>query len=184
MATSARISLSPAVGGLRLAPADWRKALPTIGLCILGVTILIVLVDCVLFRATLPASYVAFFADLTPPSVRIATYMALSGIDEMEYRLVLMTALVVAGGLFWRDADGDIPACVFVAAILLSQIAYVLLKLPAPHGAVDVLYDALRYYAVGSVWGWLYWRHGWLSAVAGHAGTHLVLQPALLVLLG
>jgi hypothetical protein len=173
----------PAFGGLRLAPADWRQALSAIGLCILGVTILIVLVDCVLFRATLPAPYIAFFAG-PHLGVRIATYLALSGIDEVEYRLFLMTSLVVAGGLLWRDADGDIPAGVFVAAILLSQIAYVLLKLPAPHGGVDVLYDALRYFAVGLVWGWLYWRHGWLSAVAGHAGTHIVLQPTLLVLLG
>jgi hypothetical protein len=183
MATPARIAPIPAFGGLRLAPADWRQALSAIGLCILGVTILIVLVDCFLFRATLPASYVAFF---TSPNLalRIGIYMGMSGLDELEYRLILMTALVVAGGLIWRDADGNVRPAVFVAAIILSQVVYVLMKLPAAHGATEFVYDALRYFVVGSAWGWLYWRHGWLSAVAGHAGTHLALQPVLLILLG
>jgi hypothetical protein len=45
----------------------------------------------------------------------------------------------------------------------------------------DPVYASLRYLAVGSVWGWLYWRHGWVSALIGHGAAHLVLDPLLLV---
>jgi hypothetical protein len=29
------------------------------------------------------------------------------------------------------------------------------------------------------VWGWLYWRHGFVSALLGHGLCHLLLDPAL-----
>lgn len=44
----------------------------------------------------------------------------------------------------------------------------------------DPLYATLRYWLVGAVWGWLYWRHGFLAALAGHGLSHLLLDPLLL----
>jgi hypothetical protein len=86
-----------------------------------------------------------------------------------------MTGLTMAVAM-WRQR---ISTGMFITIILASQLWLVWpLLLAAP------FYGALRYWAVGSVWGWLYWRHGWLAGVAGHSATHLVMDPLLLLTLG
>jgi hypothetical protein len=94
----------------------------------------------------------------------------LSGVEEVKFRLVLMTLLVIAMSYFRRP----LPPLAFVAAILVSQFANVgalVIAVPA--------YAILRFWAVGSVWGWLYWRHGWLAGLIAHGASHLVLDPLL-----
>jgi hypothetical protein len=58
--------------------------------------------------------------------------------------------------------------------IILSQLANVFpLLLDTP------VYSLLRFWLVGSVWGWLYFRHGWLTAAVAHPLTHPVMDPLL-----
>ncbi len=61
-----------------------------------------------------------------------------------------------------------------VGAILVAQFADI--------GGLVVAwpeYAVPRFWLVGTVWGWLYWRHGFVSALAGHGLCHLLLDPVL-----
>jgi hypothetical protein len=61
-----------------------------------------------------------------------------------------------------------------VGAIILSQFANVWAFVVA-----EPIYGSLRYWLVGCVWGWLYWKHGFVTAAAAHGACHLLLDPAL-----
>jgi len=74
--------------------------------------------------------------------------------------------------------QGRLTLPAVVAIIVAAQFANVGVLVVA-----DPLYAGLRYWLVGCVWGWLYWRHGWLAAVAGHVLTHPVLDPVLYLVL-
>jgi hypothetical protein len=157
--------------GLRLAPADWKEATLAIGLSIAGVTTLVVLLDCVFFRAHLQPQYVEFFTSPLKPRVLPTCFLAI--VEEIKFRLLVMTGLAAAIAALWRRTP---PAWCFVLIIVSAHFADV--------GALvlhDPVYGSLRYLAVGSVWGWLYWRYGWLSALIGHVATHLLLDPLLVV---
>ena len=163
---------SPLLSGLRLLPADWRRAAVALAACLFGVTAFIALLDAALFRDSLPPDYVATFTSALTP--RMLQNCLLAALDEIKFRLLLMTALVMLLS-WWR---GQLSPAWFIAIIVAVQFANVwgvVIALP--------LYGALRFWAVGCVWGWLYWRHGWLTALAGHSAVHLLLDPVLLYLL-
>jgi hypothetical protein len=61
-----------------------------------------------------------------------------------------------------------------IGAVVLAQLVNVeWLALEAPP------WGALRFWLVGCTWGWLYWRHGFASALIGHGAVHLLLDPLL-----
>jgi hypothetical protein len=113
--------------------------------------------------------YVAFYT--SPLMPRLLAICLLAAFEETKFRLVLMTLLILAAVALWRKTP---PAWYFVLIIVVAQFANV-------GGLVlhDPMYGSLRYLALGSVWGWLYWKHGWLSALTGHSTTHLFLDPLL-----
>jgi membrane protease YdiL (CAAX protease family) len=165
--------MAPALSqcGLRLLPSDWRIATVAIGLSIAGVTAFITVLDCVLFRSQLAPSYVEFYTSPLMPRTLVMCLLAI--FEEIEFRLLVMTVLALAITALWKRTP---PSWCFVLIIIAAQFANV--------GAFvlhDPLYASLRYLAVGSVWGWLYWRYGWVAALLGHATTHLLLDPLLLV---
>jgi hypothetical protein len=160
------------LSGLRLLPVDWRRAGVALAACILGVTVFIALLDAALFRQSLPPDYIAAYT--SPLMPRILLNCVSAALDEVKFRLLLMTALVMLLS-WWR---GKLSPAWFIIAILAVQLVNVweiIIAFP--------FYGTLRYWAVGSVWGWLYWRHGWLAALTGHGATHLLLDPVLLWLL-
>ncbi len=160
------------LSGLGLRPADWRKAALAVAVSIAFVTAWIALVDGVLYRQSLPTDYVAHYTGPLTPRMFAACLAA--ALDEVKFRLLLMTALVMLFA-WWR---GRLTPAWIVAAIVIAQFVNVGgIVLAAP------LYGALRFWLVGCVWGWLYWRHGWLAALAGHGACHLLLDPVLLVVL-
>ena len=165
-------SLLPLLSGLRLFPKDWNAAAKAISASIAGVTIFILILDGFMFRRSLPVDYVAFYT--SPLFPRTAVVGILASLEEVKFRLLLMTALVIALSL-WRR---PLRPLAFIAVILACQFANV-------GGLVvaDPLYASLRYLAVGSVWGLLYWRHGWVAALIGHGATHFILDPLLMVVL-
>ena len=165
-------SVTDLLSGLSLRPDNWRAASLAVVASIAGVTAFIALLDALLFRHSLPADYVAHYTSPLVPRLYAACLAAVS--DEIVYRLGLMTALVMLLS-WWR---GRLTAAWFVFAILAAQFVNVAgIVLAAP------LYGTLRFWLVGCVWGWLYWRHGWLAALAGHGLAHLALDPVLLVVL-
>ena len=168
------------IGGLRFWPKDWRAAVICIAACAVSVAALVVFTDWA-FRPILSPWYVAFFGGPNLPR-RIVVYMAAAVGEEVAFRLLLMSALVAVGNLLWRREGVHKPA-LFFAAIALAQAANILPKLAEPSSAAEAVYDVLRFYVPGLVWGWLYWRWGFLAAVTAHPACHLILQPALLLVL-
>ena len=159
-------------GGLTLRPPDWRAAGIAVVFAIAAVTASILVLDGLLFRQHLAPDYVRFFT--SPLIPRLPLFWLLVAFEELGYRLLLMTVLVAGQKLLF----GKLTPASFIAAIVLSQLANVGVLVLA-----DPVYATLRYWAVGCVWGWLYWKHGWLAAVAGHAGSHLLLDPLLMQVL-
>jgi len=99
--------------------------------------------------------------------------------DEVVLRLMVLTGLVAlaraAGLVGWRAFW---PA--ILATALLAWPLTVLPYLSDLHWtAATVLREALLHCAAGVLWGWLYCRHGWAAALAGHWAAHLSLQPLL-----
>lgn len=156
------------LSGLQLRPPNARAAAKAVVYSIAAVTIFVVALDAVIFRSALPSWYETYFTSSLVPRTLVMCVSA--AIEEVEYRLLGMTALVI---LFtaWR---GKLSPTTLLVAILLPQLAGVW-----PVFADHPLYAALRFWAVGGVWGWLYWRHGWYAALIGHSATHLVLDPLL-----
>ena len=154
--------------GLRLRPNSWGEAAKAIAASIIGVTLFIVALD-LLFRGSLKPSYVAHFT--SPLMPRMVVMCILAALEELKYRLVLMTVLAA----LLSRGTGRLSPALWVAIIALAQLANV-----GPLVFSDPAYASLRYLAVGSVWGWLYWRHGWISALIGHTACHLILDPILL----
>ena len=159
-------------GGLTLRPPDWRAAGIAVACAIMGVTASILVLDGLLFRQHLTPDYVRVFT--SPLIPRLPVLSLIAALEEVKYRLLLMTTVVALQKLIF----GRLSVSSFVAAIVISQFVNVGSLVLA-----DPVYAALRYWAVGCVWGWLYWKHGWLAAMTGHAGSHLLLNPLLMQVL-
>lgn len=137
-------------------------------MAVLGVALFIVVLDSALFRAELEPAYIEFNTGPLMPRMWVISVMA--GIEEIKFRLVLMSGLAI----LFKFAKGRLTSPAAVAIIVIAQFANVGTLVMA-----DPLYASLRYWLVGSVWGWLYWRHGWLAALTGHVCAHPVLDPML-----
>jgi hypothetical protein len=139
------------------------------------------LADALLFRSIIPASQSALiwrFSDID----RIAYFTPLVLLEELEFRLVLMSALV------WILAATVGPrAWCFWAAILSTALLFYpllhrsYLSALAPT-ALTVLRAIMLQGAAGTLWGYLYWRHGLVAAIGGHVGAHVSLEPLLTLL--
>lgn len=104
-------------------------------------------------------------------------------LDELEYRLIALTA--IAWGLA-NAAKRPMPAASWAAIVLTALVVYPLGNWAYFSGldpnAMTFLREVALHGGAGVLWGWLYWRHGWLSGLTGHVSAHLALQPLLGVL--
>lgn len=158
-------------GGLTLRPSDKGAAIRDAGISIVAVTALIVALD-VTFRRSLDPGYVTFFTGPLWPRTLLVCLIALG--EEVRFRLIAMTAVFAAV----KALRGRVSPGWALAAILVCQLANVGMLV-----AADPLYGLFRWWLVGSVWGWLYWRHGWFTGTIAHCATHLVMGPLLLLAL-
>lgn len=165
-------SAAPPFGGLRLFPRDAKRAARATLAAVLGVTVFVLLLDGWLFRSHLSAGYVAFYTGPLVP--RMFAMCGKAAVEELLFRLILMSGMAAALSI----ARVRMTTAVFWVVIILAQFANVWAPVLG-----DPLYASLRFWAVGCVWGWLYWRYGFASALVGHAVTHLLLDPLLLLAL-
>lgn len=106
--------------------------------------------------------------------------------EELLMRLGVMTIIVWFGALLTRK---QIPSNgVYWFGIVISAVAFGLGHLPATAASFHltgmvVLRAVVLNGLIGVVLGWFYWRHGLLSAMAGHFSADLVLH-VILPLLG
>ena len=164
--------VSAQTGGLTLIPRDKRAALKAASTSIIGVVLWCLLLDLVVFKGALPSGIREFYtAPLWP---RMLLFSGQAFAEELLYRLVLMTALVMVGVRLF----GRLPVPWAVLSIVTAQLACVL-----PVLIVAPIYTVFYYWLNGCVWGWLYWRHGWVTAAAAHCLIHLLLDPVLYWLL-
>jgi len=159
-------------GGLRLLPRDWRGAGFNFAAGVFCATTLVILADVVLFRDILPRSYIEHYTGPLLPRTLEACLG--SAWEEVRARLLVMTS-----SMFVLSRVTSVrPAVALALSILVSQL-YLVAGLVIAYP----LYAGLRFLAVGCIWGWLYWRSGWLAALVAHSATHLVLDPLLAVTL-
>ncbi len=139
--------------------------------------------DGILFRSIVPRAYIAFI-EQNALGFRLIYFLTRAFNEEIFYRLILMS--VIAGGLrLVRGCQRDaLPDAIFWIAIAAAQIIAIALNLlpslpPAAQTPTFALYAALRFIFPGILWGYLYWRHGFVTAEIAHVSTHIFLQPLL-----
>jgi hypothetical protein len=168
--------------GLRLAPHDLGHPIAVAFGIGLLVTIYIATIDVVVFRHLLPPPYVAYFSELTL-SERMIYFMLRAFNETILYQLFFMSAVVWGIGLVWQDSQGLPPKTAYWIAIILAQTIPMLLNAAGfypPHiTPIFLLYVAVRFILVGILWGFLYWRYGFVMAETAHVSTHIFLQPIL-----
>jgi len=163
--------------GLQLTFAGPRS--PVIALAVgLAFGVYMALADATVFAAVVPASQHAAVAG-TPALDRLVAFVWGAVVAEVVLRLVCMTAIVA----LLRAAGKTGDWCYWLAIALVTLVAYPLYGSGyfaaltwTPLGAAR---EIALHLAATSLWGWLYWRHGFLAAVTGHCGAHLALQPLL-----
>ncbi|OGR46312.1 MAG: hypothetical protein A2X40_04940 [Elusimicrobia bacterium GWC2_65_9] len=101
--------------------------------------------------------------------------------EEILLRLGLMTAVVWATGLVKAAPDGQPTAVRVWIAIAIASVAFGLGHLPATAKVLEltplVIGRALLLNGIpGIAYGWLYWRHGFEAAMAGHFASDVVLH--------
>lgn len=155
-------------GGLRIAAPDPARAIRATVVAIIAVSAFVIVLDAAVFREALKPDYVAHATAPLWPRTPLACLG--SAMEELIFRLAAMTALIAMPGLIGKKPG---PAW-FVFTIVAAQFMNV-----GELVLADPLLASLRYWLVGCVWGWLYWRHGFVSALFGHGLCHLLLDPAL-----
>lgn len=94
--------------------------------------------------------------------------------EELLYWLGLQTLLAALPLLVRRQSGTGW----MIAAIVLAQLA----NAGAWAFAVPP-WGMVRFWLVGCIWGWLYWRHGFATALVAHGASHLLLDPLLLAVI-
>ncbi|WP_068090999.1 hypothetical protein [Novosphingobium rosa] len=147
----------------------------------LGMAAYVLVLDGVLMRPMVPPGALAFVH--TPLPGRLAVYMARAFNESVIYRLFLFGGLIA----LLRSSRPLSPAMVLALA-LLAQMVNIALNValiePGPVSGAMLLYWSLRYVLPGVVWGWLYWRHGFVTTEIASTGVHVFLQPAVGWVLG
>ncbi|CUA89145.1 CAAX protease self-immunity [Chelatococcus sambhunathii] len=152
----------------------------------LGVGLLVVAVDGVLFRGVLPPS-AAIFGEVALWKRLLAGLLYGGLAEEILLRLFLVSALVYLLACGWREGAraGTVPV---VIAIAVAAIVFGLGHLPAtaalaPLTPAIVLRALLLNGLVGVVCGFIYVRRGLEAAMIAHAAAHLPLQIAPMLFL-
>ena len=163
----------------RLLPRNgWRSLALALGLG-LAFGAYMALADHFVFASAVPAVQRILLAQ-NSLSERLAFFARGALLDELEYRLIALTAL--AWGLA-SLAKRPAPAAIWAAIVLTALVVYPLGNWSYFRALDPTVMSLLRELALhggaGVLWGWLYWRHGWLSGLAGHIAAHLSLQPLL-----
>jgi hypothetical protein len=141
------------------------------------------LADATVLRSAVPAVQHWMVSNLgTGERIALAWRGAL--LDEIVLRLGVVTAAAwlarAAFGLTgWRAWSPAILLAAFVAWPLWAHPYIAALD----GSTLTVVREIVLHGAAGTLWGWLYCRHGWLAGLVGHWAAHLALQP-LLALVG
>jgi len=142
----------------------------------------VAIVDGFLFRGYLSSNYVQIFSTVGLTS-RLLYFMPRAFNENLIYRWCVMSTLIWMIGTLWHDADRRPADGAYWLGIVLAQVINISINVVAvSHSPVTpglLVYDCIRYIVPGVIWGYLYWRHGFVAAEIASVGTHPLLQPAL-----
>ena len=145
----------------------------------MGFGLFMAMADMVLFASAVPE--VQRYA-VTQVSLggRLAHYLRGAAIDEVQFRLIAMTGLIwllshmpKAGGKWQHWTSLSLAALVVYPLMNMNYISYL------DWSVLTFARELVLHGGAGMLWGWLYWKHGWLAGLTGHMGAHLTLQPLL-----
>ena len=140
------------------------------------------LANAIVFHGAVPAARVIEVRTMPLPS-RILSYGLAVVVEELVLRLACMTALVA---LFVVAAGRRSDLCYYLAIAVVAFVAYPLWSHRYFAGlqwsALTAARELALHFSATALWGWLYWRHGWLAAVTAHGAAHLTLEPLMGVL--
>lgn len=169
-AVGARIFAAPAAlpsgGSIRIG-AIWA----------LGVALYVLLIDGLLLHPLMSPNMKAFLQ--LPLLPRMAIAMARAFNENVLYRLFLFGGALAA----WRKLRPDHPTSLMTVLALaaLAQVVNIDLNVALidhdPITPAVLAYWLIRYIVPGVIWGWLYWRHGFVTAEVASVGAHVFLQP-------
>ncbi len=166
------------------APRAFRAGLPLAVALGVASSLLVVLLDLVVFKGLMPPPLQAMAnASLVPPAWMgfLASFYGGIG-EELLLRLFLMSLLVWIGCKVTRTATPG--AAVAWTANILAAVLFGAGHLPAtaalfPLTAAVVIRALLLNGLIGAAAGWLYWRRGILLAMAAHFSADIVLHVLL-----
>jgi hypothetical protein len=168
--------------GLRLEGHGRRPVLLGVAMAVL-VAGYVVLLDCFLFRNLLSEGYAQIFA--APLQKRLIYFMLRAFNENILYRLFAFSLLAYAVTLL--GARRSVSLLLIGVAMVVVQIANIGVNTepltPERMTFAIIGYEGLRYIVPGVIWAVLFWRNGFLVAEIASVGCHLVIQPALGVLL-
>jgi hypothetical protein len=146
------------------------------------VAVAVATVDGFLCRSLLSSSYVQIFSAVGLGG-RLLYFMSRAFNENLIYRWCVMSTLIWMIGVLWHDADDRPTSGAHWVGIVLAQVINIWINVVAtssgPITSGVLLYDGVRYIVPGVIWGYLYWRHGFVAAEIASVGTHPLLQPAL-----
>lgn len=162
-----------------------RQGLRSLGLALLAGLLFgawMALADATVFTGAIPEVQRLMVAQMSAPE-RIAWFARGALLDEVIYRLIGLTGAVWCLALVTRLRGAALmwPAILLVALVAYPAGTWDYFSALEP-SALTAARELALHGAAGVLWGWLYWRHGWLSAVTGHVAAHLSLQPLLSLL--
>jgi Type II CAAX prenyl endopeptidase Rce1-like len=171
--------------GLRTAPYGLKRPVVAAVAIALALAVGLVVVDTTAPRSILLPDYLDALR-ATPQLVRLQYYGVRAFGEDVAYRLFLMSFLAFAGASLLRRDRGSIPARLYWAAIVASSIIDVGLNCWPYVSLTPAIwsYTLVRLVLPGVLWGYLYWRHGFVTATAAHLATHMFYQPLMTLALG
>jgi hypothetical protein len=171
--------------GLRTAPHDVKRPLVASILIALALAAAIAALDAGAPQAIVLPGYLDGLR-ATPTLVRLEYFGVRAFGEDVVYRLFLMSLLAFAGARLLRNDKGSIPVGVYWLAIVAAQIANATLNCwaDAPLTPALAIYTLVRFFLPGALWGYLYWRQGFLMATLAHVATHVFYQPLMTLALG
>lgn len=172
--------------GLELLPIRLSHPFATAFSIAFAVASAISLTDCVLFREILPDSYVTSFS--SGNGERMVYYMLRAFNENLFYRLFFMSALCYCLGFVFSSENGEIPNSVYWFSIIIAQTVSITINViplsPSTITPIFILYVFVRFICAGILWGYIYWKNGFVTAEIAHVSTHIFLQPVLGYALG
>ena len=138
-----------------------------------------VIADTAVFAAIIPHSQRVLF-EQTPLALQLPVIAGLVIYDEVLLRLLALPLLVAALSAVTKQRTSVAWwAAILITAAVLWPLLTLRYLTVLDWSALTVLREISLHVAAGTLWGWLCWRHGWLSGLTGHLSAYLALVPLL-----